>query len=615
MSIKMLLRTVTPLFVTALTVEMSSAQSFNSSNIFAHNDYEKEVPFFAAYDRQVGYIEADVHLVNGKLLVAHEKTQLTDDKSLENLYLQPLQEKISLNKGNVYSDAKRSLALMIDIKTEGQSTLNAIVELLNKYPSLTGCKTLNLTMSGDMPTPRQWSDYPSFVKFDGRPGVTYTEEQWKRITLVSASFAAYSAWNGKGIIPQQEHGKLTDIVNAAHDKFKPVRFWAAPDFPNAWIKLMELGIDVINTDHVVDLANFLIQLPLKSYTSNGSYSIYTPLYDRERWRKTPKNIILMIGDGTGLAQWYSGYTANRGALNIFQLTDVGLSITSSADNYITDSAAGATAMATGSKTNNRFVGVDTTGRTLNTIAEAFKKKKFKVAIISNGDVTDATPASFYAHKKERSMSEEIALDFVTSDIDILVGGGEKAFMKRKDGRNLMTELSGKTYEVSNTFRSIDAVKSSRFVIIEDSAVVSKQKGRGDFLSRSLVKSLAVLSAQTQPFLIMEEGAQIDWGGHGNNMEYVVREVLDFDQAIGEAIKFVDNNNETLLVITADHETGGLTLLGGNVSKGFVMGKFSTNNHTGIAVPVFSYGPGAEHFRGVYQNTEIYKKLMTLISLH
>lgn len=609
----MVLRSLGLFFLVSISCGTSSAQIFTASNIFAHNDYEKKVPFFGAYDRQVGYIEADVHLVDGKLLVAHDKANVLSDKTLDQLYLGPLQEKISLNKGSVYADAKRSLALMIDMKTDGQSTLLAIIQLLNKYPSLTACKTLNITMSGNMPPPGQWSAYPPFIKFDGRPGVSYTEEQWKRITLVSASFAAYSKWNGKGVIPRKEHGMLEEVIKVAHDRKKPVRFWATPDFANAWIKEMELGIDVLNTDHVSDLAEFLVLLPKNSFTSNAPHRIYTPLYNRERWRKTPKNVILMIGDGTGLAQWYSGYTANRGALNVFQLTDVGLSITSSSDNYITDSAAGATAMATGSKTNNRFVGVDSTGKPLATVAEAFKKNKFNVAIISNGDVTDATPASFYAHRNERSMSEEIALDFTNSDIDILVGGGEKAFMKRKDGRNLMNELSDRKYEVSNAFRSIDAVKSHRFVILEDSSVVSKQKGRGDFLSRSLNKSLAVLSAQPQPFLIMEEGAQIDWGGHENNMEYVIREVLDFDQAIAEAIKFVDKNNETLLIITADHETGGLTLLDGNFTKGSVMGKFSTNDHTGIAVPVFSYGPGAEQFRGVYQNTEIYRKIMALMA--
>jgi alkaline phosphatase len=134
-------------------------------------------------------------------------------------------------------------------------------------------------------------------------------------------------------------------------------------------------------------------------------------------------------------------------------------------------------------------------------------------------------------------------------------------------------------------------------------------GRSNFLSRSLNKTLESFSKDNRPFFIMTEGAQIDYGGHANKMEYVVREMLDFDEAVGEAMKFVDNNRETLLIVTADHETGGLTLIGGNTSEGFVHGNFSTTDHTGIMVPVFAYGPGAEFFRGVYPNTEIFHKIV------
>jgi alkaline phosphatase len=592
----------------------ASAQEFNSSAIFSHNDYKNPVPFFAAYDRQVGFIEADIFLTNGKLLVAHEAAEQDTSKTLSSLYLRPLQDKIARNKGYAYADQGKLLTLMIDLKTEGAATLDALVNNLRKYPSLTACPTLRITVSGDMPAPQLWSRYPEFIHFDGRPGVVYTEEQLRRVALVSASFGSYSKWNGKGVIVQLERDQLSAVIKDAHSKGKPMRFWGTPDFVNAWIKFMDLKIDVINTDHAQEVSDFLIRFPKNSFHNAEVHTVYTPQYNVKRWKKTPKNVILIIGDGTGLAQWYSGYTGNHGQLNIFQLTDIGFSVTTSADNYITDSAAGATAMATGTKTNNRFIGVDPKGASLTTLAEKCKRNNFNVAIISDGDITDATPASFYAHQDERSKSEAIAKDFTSSNVDILVGGGEKAFQNRKDNQNLLTALASKNYAVSTSFSSIDTVKSNRFVILEDAAVVSKIKGRKDFVSRSLTKSLAHLSGQRQPFFMMSEGAQIDWGGHDNNMEYVVREVLDLDQAVGEAMKFVDQNNETLLIITADHETGGLSLLDGNISEGSVLGDFSTNDHTGIAVPVFSYGPGAEMFRGVYQNTEISKKIEKLLSL-
>jgi alkaline phosphatase len=595
-------------------IQVAGAQSFNSSNIFSHNDYKNPQPFFAAYDHQVGYIEADIFLRNGELLVAHEEGELDNARTLEALYLKPLQEKIIQNKGNAYPDQAKSLALMIDLKTEGASTLKALSDKMRSYPALIQCTSLKVTVSGNMPSPQEWHNYPDYIHFDGRPGIRYSEEQWKRITLVSTSFKEHSSWNGKGVIPQPEKDRLSQIIKASHDKNKPVRFWAMPDFINAWIKLMDLNVDVLNTDHVPELMEFLKTFSRNSYRNESDHSVYTPQYNRKQWKDKPKNIILLIGDGTGLAQWYSAYTANHGRLNIFQLTDIGFSITTSSDSYITDSAAGATAMATGKKTNNRFVGVDSAGKVLTTIAEKCKQHHFNVGIISNGDITDATPASFYAHRNERSMSEAIAMDFVSSDFDVLIGGGEKWFKARKDNRDLLNELSKKNYSTRTSFQSLNEMKDKRFVILEDAAVVSKMKGREDFLSRSLLKTTAVFSSQPRPFFIMEEGAQIDWGGHDNNMEYVVREALDFDLAVGEAMKFVDQNKETLLVITADHETGGLTLLNGDLSQGFVFGKFSTNDHTGITVPVFAYGPGADQFRGVYQNTEIYTKLVKLLGV-
>jgi alkaline phosphatase len=144
--------------------------------------------------------------------------------------------------------------------------------------------------------------------------------------------------------------------------------------------------------------------------------------------------------------------------------------------------------------------------------------------------------------------------------------------------------------------------------------MSKKQGRGDFLERSLKRSLALFSQERNPFFIMLEGAQIDWGGHNNDLEYVVREELDFDKVVGQALKFADENRETLVIVTADHETGGLSLLDGNLKTGFVYGKFSSNDHTAVMVPVFSYGPGSALFTGVYSNTEIFEKIIQLTSL-
>jgi alkaline phosphatase len=587
-----------------------SAQSYSASSVFAHNDYEQPIPFYAAYHLQVGYIEADVFLQDGRLLVAHSRKEIDAKRTLDSLYLKPLQKNIRHHNGFAYADKQKPLTLMIDFKTEGISTMQALVELLKRYPELIQANNLKVVISGNVPEPSLWNQFPSFIHFDGRPGIAYTPAQLERVELISVSFPV--PWNGKGVPDAGDMKKISAIRDEVHGKGKKLRFWGAPDFTNAWIQLMKLNIDVIGSDRINDLVNFIAGIPKNTYTNKTFHQIYQPTHAHDRTAK-PKNIILLIGDGTGLTQLFSGYSANHGKMNLFGVKDIGFSLTAASDSYITDSAAGATAIATGSKTNNRFVGVDSAGNKLIPVTDLLKQKKFKTAIISNGDITDATPAAFYAHQPERSFSEPIALDFLASDNDILIGGGVAAFKRRKDNRDLFAELSRKGYATAESFNSLETIKNEKFVLLDDTAVRSKIDGRGDFLTLSLRKTLSTFSKTRAPFFIMLEGGQIDSGGHYNDLEYVIREVLDFDQVIGEAMQFVDVNKETLLIVTADHETGGLSLLDGNLKQGYVQGNFSTNDHTPLMVPVFAYGPGSSAFTGVYPNTDVFKKIIQLLS--
>jgi alkaline phosphatase len=596
-------------FFTCFLVALSfavSAQEHSPSSIFAHNDYEKPLPFYDAYSKNVGYIEADVFLEGNQLLVAHTKREIRKERTLEELYLKIIEQRIAIHKGEVYNN-NAHLTLMIDIKSDGPSTLNQIVKTIKQFPVLIACKKISFTISGNVPDPATWSQYPSFITFDGRPNINYTAEQLQRVNLISTSFRDHSSWNGKGLPTQADRSKIASIIKSVHDKGKKIRFWAIPDFENSWMVLMNMGVDVINTDKVADLNTFIQNKEKTSFENVKAHSIYSPQYHQSN--VPPKNIILMIGDGMGLAQLYSGYTANKGKLNIFLINNIGFSTTESADSYITDSAAGATAMACGEKTNNRFIGMTAEGEALLPITNILHDEQYRTAIISSGDITDATPAAFYASQRDRSFNEASAYESLQSNIDVIIGGGSKWFEKRKDSVNIYRGFENAGYTVAQNFNGLEAIKTEKFIVIDDTSVASMKNGRGKFLSRSMNKTLGTFSKDDRPFFMMAEGAQIDYGGHANNMEYVVREMLDFDEAVGEAMKFVDNNRETLLIITADHETGGLTLTGGNTSKGYVHGNFSTTDHTGIMVPVFAYGPGSEFFRGVYPNTEIFHKII------
>jgi alkaline phosphatase len=182
---------------------------------------------------------------------------------LENLYLDPLREKVKLNKGFIYHDEKKNLALMIDLKTEGISTLNNIVSSLQKYPELLACKTLTISISGNVPDRSQWNNFPIYIYFDGRPGIEYTSDELKRISFISTRYKAFASWDGTGALPETDRQKLSSLRNAVHAKNKKLRLWGAPDVPAAWQTWIELQIDILGTDRVSDLALFLKKNQLK----------------------------------------------------------------------------------------------------------------------------------------------------------------------------------------------------------------------------------------------------------------------------------------------------------------------------------------------------------------
>lgn len=329
-----------------------------------------------------------------------------------------------------------------------------------------------------------------------------------------------------------------------------------------------------------------------------------------------KNIILMIGDGMGVAQIYAGYTVNKGSLNLEKATTTGFSKTSSANHYITDSGAGATAISTGKKTNNYYVGVDTRGKPIKTILEHAEEKGLSTGLVATSEITHATPAAFVSHVISRYEGMNIASDFVGSGIDIFIGGGRSNFEEREDSANISDSLRKEGYTIVYDLKSIRSKdKNNIGCLAANEHLPPVLNGRGDFLSDATNISLSRLSKNEKGFFIMIEGSQIDWGGHDNDLKYVVSEMIDFDNAIGEAFSFADKNPGTLVIITADHETGGLALVDGNIALGQVSGTFGTTNHTGVMVPVFAYGTGAEKFSGIYENTELYFKMMHLLNLN
>lgn len=347
----------------------------------------------------------------------------------------------------------------------------------------------------------------------------------------------------------------------------------------------------------------------------GSVNAQTSPEEKTKTEASPKevkNVILMIGDGTGLAQWSAAQSRVKDTpLHVYTLSEhLGLSNTSSASNFITDSGAGATAISIGEKTFNKAIGVRKDSSIAFTLSETLHVKGKSTGLVASCGLTHATPASFYAHQVSRYLDKEIAQDFYGGFIDVAIGGGFPFFDTAQ-----LHKMGYRTAQYLANNRQFDSSIGPKFVGFYDTAnhPPKYSDGRGDFLKDASMAAIKSLSQNENGFFLMIEGSQIDWGGHANDAEYVISECLDFDSTIAAVGAWAKENGETLVIVTADHETGGLSLFHEDSAQN-VDFAFSTEHHTGIPVPVFSFGPKSELFKGYYQNNDIYRKILEALNI-
>ncbi len=325
----------------------------------------------------------------------------------------------------------------------------------------------------------------------------------------------------------------------------------------------------------------------------------------------PPNIIMMIGDGMGLSAISSGMYSNNNYTSLERSEYIGLLKTHSLDNLVTDSAASGTAMSSGVKTYNRTVGLDGNLSSVKSILEICRDRGYTTAIVATSTIVHATPASYYSKVKSRYQYDEIASQLSKSNINFFVGGGEKYFNDRVDGRNLINEMDD--YFFANSLESFKNINSNKigYLTYYDEPV-GKHEGREPSLEDIAQITIQKLKSFDNPFFLLVEGSQIDWGGHDNDSEHLISEMLEFDKTIETVFNFADKDKNTLVVITADHETGGAAIVDGNLEESFVKIKYVSGDHTATMVPIFSLGPYSSLFKGVYDNTEIFDKLEAII---
>ena len=327
--------------------------------------------------------------------------------------------------------------------------------------------------------------------------------------------------------------------------------------------------------------------------------------------KKPKNIIMLIGDGTGLSEVSATLFYGDKISHFERFPTVGLIKTSSSSELITDSAAGATAFANGIKTYNGAIGIAPDSTAIKNIVSLVSEKGMTTGLIATSSITHATPACFFAHSKSRNNHEEIANFLPTSEIDFFAGAGLKYFNKIKDSIDLLKIFKENGFSIDTTsLKEIDSQKVG--YLLAEKSMPKMQEGRGDFLSNASLLAIKHLSKNKKGFFLMIEGSQIDWGGHDNDGEYLIAELLDFNKTIGAVLDFATKDIDTLVIVTADHETGGFTLSATVKDYNTLTPTFSTRGHSAAMVPVFAYGPGAENFGGIYENTEIFYKIMKLV---
>ncbi|HPC64827.1 MAG TPA: alkaline phosphatase [Anaerohalosphaeraceae bacterium] len=340
----------------------------------------------------------------------------------------------------------------------------------------------------------------------------------------------------------------------------------------------------------------------------------------------PRNVIVLIGDGMGInhvALARHRAVGAAGRLHMERLPVFGLVRTYSADNPVTDSAAAATAMACGIKTSNGKIGVAPDGTAYDSILERLGKKGWRTGLVATSSITHATPAGFAAHSSKRSAETDIAADLLNARVDVLFGGGRKYWIGppagvRDDGRNLIAEAAAAGYQIIYSGSQLTSLKPACVLglFAEEGMMTFPPEPSLAQMTQTAVGLLSSPAgewfAPRPRFFLMVEGSQIDWAAHNNDADNCIRQTLLFDLAVKEAMDFAQRNRDTLVIVTADHETGGLILR--TTKEKQLRAYWTSKDHTAADVPIYSFGPGSQRFSGMMNNTDIPKRIAELVGI-
>jgi alkaline phosphatase len=617
--------------------------------LHSHNDYNRTAPFWEAYSQHCRSIEADVHWHEGQLLVGHDVEDLKPENTFLRMYVDPIVRTFRANGGKMWAGSPDRLMLMVELKSATEPELTEVIKVLEQFPDVF-CSPdgVQIAITGNTPAKEHFCDYPAWVGYDGDIRDEYTPEQLERVALVSNSFRMFAKkWNGKGRMIDPELDAVNAAIAKVHSWGKPIRFWEAPEGTTAYFTFWKLGVDIINTDKPAVASLFFSDWGNKNFimgkhevqagvtgtkkldAATRSFSgfqneklqlsqrvpTYTPTYRNDGAKKKIKNVILLIGDGMGLNQVMAAAYANKRDLTMLKMKSVGIQYYNPNDDFIGDSASGGSALATGEVSWTRHISSNKNGsEEYPALTDYFKALGKATGVVSLGDIADATPAVFYGHTSERDSTDKITSYWLTSDVDLICGPGTGYVERpRQDGLDMLSGIKANGYSYTKNATAVDQV-SGKLICLDDRMGAYATEETLGFLADITRASIRKLSQDSKKgFFLMVEGAKIDYAGHSDCFPASVIEEFSFDLAVAEALKFADSNGETLVVVTADHETGGLTLLDGDLETGHVLAVYNSDDHTPTVVPVYAYGPGSREFIGTYLNIEIARTIKKLVT--
>ena len=637
------------LVLLAVLLPLSAAAQFPVV-LHSHNDYVRTAPFWEAYSQHCASIEADVHWHDGQLLVGHDVEDLCPERTFLQMYVEPIVNTFRANGGRMWEGSDERLILMVELKSATEPELTEVIKVLEQYPDVfCSPEGVQVVITGNTPAPEHFSDYPAWVYYDGDIRDSYTPEQLSRVGMVSNSFRLFAKkWNGKGRMIDPELNAVKAAIAKVHGWGKPIRFWEAPEGTTAYFTFWKLGVDIINTDKPAVASLFFSDWGNKNFIM-GKHDVqagvtgtkkldaatrdfsgfqneklllthriptYTPTFKNDGSKKKIKNVIFLIGDGMGLNQIVAGAYANNRDLSLLKLKSIGIQFYNPQDDFIGDSASGGSTLATGELSWTRHIASNKDGSAeYSPLTDYFHAMGKSTGVITMGDIADATPAVFYGHTSERDSTELITSFLATSStLDLLCGSGTDYFEDpRQDGLDLMAGIKANGYSYSHDALGTTSIPGKVIAIDQRMRPYATEQTL-DLLADITTESIHKLQRLSKKgFFLMVEGAKIDYAGHSDCFPASVVEQLAFDRAVAAALRFADQDGETLVVITADHETGGLTLLDGDLETGHILAVYNSDDHTPTVVPVFAYGPGSREFTGTYINTEIARTIKRLVT--